>query len=508
VRTPLLAPHWQRLTTTRLAGGTSALVNGDLEISPRSTGTLDIAGTWRMPVDSGPGSAPDPTVPQTFASPAFSVPVEHPIGAAPDADAITVNGRHEFGDHRYRRVAYTAVATTPFVEHFREEFTFTLSGTAAVQVPAGCERSTARLRHATDGHVYAAPDDFVLDTVSRKLSRTAHGAIPDHAKVVLSIVRAPITRAGPATEVDVPNARRPAPPRVRYVVPTFKWETPAICASRRLGGGLRVYLERPWWSSGDGERLGVVLLPDRGTPPTATVRPYVTNWGLDPVTSSASLVDGPTRASFPLADVGADGLSVAELPDTPVDVAGHPVAFDPTRDLWYADLRVTAHDEVELSAYLPYVRLALVRYQPNSLDDCHLSTVVMADFIQLVNGRTASVVRDGKDLIVTVSGFASTGNASGYPSAVQGFIERRSAAVRDEELGWEREPTAITFTAAITDGNLFTWTARLPAPTSGQHRLVVQEYERLLTGDRTFPFPLRFPGSRVVYTDILPLPGR
>jgi hypothetical protein len=505
VRTPLLAPHWQRLGNIRLAGATAALVNGDLAISPRTTGMLDIAGSWRMPIDNGPGTTPDPTVPQSFASPAFSVAVEHPVGAAPDTDTLTVNGRHEFGDHRYRRVAYTAVATTPFVEYFREEHAYTLNGTAPVQVPAGCERSTARLRNAADGTLYQAPDDFVLDPVTRKLSRTATGAIPDHARVVLSVVRAPITRPGPATEVDVLNARRPAPPRVRYVVPTFKWEQPADCASQRLGGGLRVYLERPWWSSGDGERLGVVVLPDPSTPPTATVRPYVTNWGLDPVTSSAALVDGPTVASFPLSDASANGLSLAETPGVQVNVAGHPVAYDKTRDLWYADLRVTAHDEVELSAYLPYVRLALVRFQPNSLDDCHLSTVVMADFVQLVNGRTASVVADGPDLIVTVSGFASTGNANGYPSAVQGFLERRTT-VDDPDLGWERLPTGVTFTAAIADGNLFTWTARLPAPTSGQHRLVVQEYERLLTGDRTFPLPFRFPGSRVVYTDILPLP--
>ena len=31
--------------------------------------------------------------------------------------------------------------------------------------------------------------------------------------------------------------------------------------SKRTGGGLRIYMDRPWYSSGDGELLGVVVWP-------------------------------------------------------------------------------------------------------------------------------------------------------------------------------------------------------------------------------------------------------
>ena len=59
-----------------------------------------------------------------------------------------------------------------------------------------------------------------------------------------------------------------------YVVPTWTWDEEtspgrrSADAARRLaptltrtrsGGGLRVYLDRPWYSSGAGELLGVVL---------------------------------------------------------------------------------------------------------------------------------------------------------------------------------------------------------------------------------------------------------
>jgi hypothetical protein len=45
-------------------------------------------------------------------------------------------------------------------------------------------------------------------------------------------------------------------------------------------------------------------------------------------------------------------------------------------------------------AYFPFVRLALARYQPQSVPDAHLSRVVLVDFAQLVPNRSASVTFD------------------------------------------------------------------------------------------------------------------
>jgi hypothetical protein len=54
------------------------------------------------------------------------------------------------------------------------------------------------------------------------------------------------------------------------------------------------------------------------------------------------------------------------------------------RQLWYADIEIDAGP-----SYLPFVRLALVRYQPTSLPDAHLSRVVLAEFVQLTPDRLA-----------------------------------------------------------------------------------------------------------------------
>ena len=199
--------------------------------------------------------------------------------------------------------------------------------------------------------------------------------------------------------VPVPSSARPAAPKVLYAVPTFGWTrsnrvNPSGVNSTRRGAGLRVYLERPWWSSGQGELLGVVTWPAAesrvGTPNLSDddpLRPFVTHWGEDPVFGSAALpFHYPTLNTFPKRADFATGLTLDELgssSDRTVNVAAHAVGFDAARGLWYCDIDVAATD-----AYSPFIRLALARYQRQSIANTELSRVVLADFLQLA--RTAS----------------------------------------------------------------------------------------------------------------------
>ena len=66
----------------------------------------------------------------------------------------------------------------------------------------------------------------------------------------------------------------------------------------RYGNGLRVWLDRPWFSSGDGELLGVVIFKDGGrfTDIPKEFQPLVTQWGVDPFWDS-SLPKTLTRVS-------------------------------------------------------------------------------------------------------------------------------------------------------------------------------------------------------------------
>ena len=97
------------------------------------------------------------------------------------------------------------------------------------------------------------------------------------------------TRSSPAIMLDILSTAQPEAPKVLYVIPTFKWEsTPQ--GHKRVGGGLRVYLDRPWYSSGDGEQLAVVLYPNAKANLPEKAKPFVTQWGLDPLWE-----DGPRK---------------------------------------------------------------------------------------------------------------------------------------------------------------------------------------------------------------------
>src|SRR4030095_16153245 len=82
-----------------------------------------------------------------------------------------------------------------------------------------------------------------------------------------TITRKPINimlDGAPAAPVRILNSARPDAPKVLYVVPFYDWHddpgSTAKTVKRSRVSGLRVYLARPWYSSGDGERLGVVYL--------------------------------------------------------------------------------------------------------------------------------------------------------------------------------------------------------------------------------------------------------
>lgn len=69
---------------------------------------------------------------------------------------------------------------------------------------------------------------------------------------------------GPEVTTWIKSSAPPPAPELLYVIPTFGWvrsEDETTKKSWRRGGGLRVYLNRPWNVSGYGEMLAVILPP-------------------------------------------------------------------------------------------------------------------------------------------------------------------------------------------------------------------------------------------------------
>ncbi len=539
----------------RNRGETFAALVGAVANHAKSTGRLDVEAQWKEPIDvhpDGPSELEGTAHVGDFQLESFEAACR--IGR----DDVPASGslppvhqlRHEFGDTKHRVVSYRAVATTRFREYFPPQIT-------------------------------------------NESALTTHD--------------------GDWADVIVPSSRRPDPPEVLYVIPTWTWDEETVPGrrphdgSRRLpptlrrtrsGGGLRVYLDRPWYSSGAGELLGVVLedqpwltwpidqeaglhvtatakaladevaerlisydlVKPRGratAPPSARVlsglgaafqlelgplvdllapkagdpSKFVTQWGLDPVWGSAPLHKGPYIHQFPLRVAVRGGVSLLEAPEHTVTVVGHEPSFDPERKLWYCDLQLDAGP-----SYFPFVRLALARYQPSSIDGEHLSAVVFPDFAQLVAERSATTRRIGRSaLSISLRG---PGGYTEHAKRLAGFgvgDEERLDLSRFAVAQVERLPAETTtdlawtavgdeFRLALSAPNgladvQFSGRVPLPTRTQGeQFRLALREYEIFGTDESEaedhisrpssfsefalFPQPVRY---RLVYADHLPL---
>ena len=177
-----------------------------------------------------------------------------------------------------------------------------------------------------------------------------------------------------------------------------------------------------------------------------------------------------------------------------VDVAGFKPEFDPARGLWFADLTV----DLPGDTYMPFVRLALVRYQPHALPDAMISRVVLADFMQLTPDRTATVTADPhhpRALRVAVSGVAPRGPRATVngeatvspvrPTRVTVRVQRRDPLVQSD-LSWHDVGPPVATVAVTREGQavgrpdleLWTGTVTFAArPVAGEFRLLVEERE-------------------------------
>jgi hypothetical protein len=440
-------------------------------------------------------------------------------------------GTHQFGDTKYRCVEYSALATTRYREYF-----------------------------------YPLPD--FPDCPPRN-----------------SPVEPQFTRTSAPIKVDILSSAPPAAPKPLYIVPTLRWEdTPQ--GRRRVGGGIRIYLERPWFSSGLGEQLAVVLYGHDYPTIMEQAKPYVTQWGLDPlwvggepttrfdptigalkesivpsVVTPRSVDEQPTERGisqlgaapilkesagavlkqmagswgetagatypqpvhfrnpaavredlvvaevvgrWPIIITTPSGGKASQVPSQatplPVKICAFNVLPDHSRQLWYCDIEMDPG-----TAYFPFVRLALARYQVNAIPGAHLSPIVLADFAQLMPDRVASVVVNPANptkATVSVSGVIGVVPPV-RSSAVEVQVEQFNPAFPGE-LGWGPVPNVQPVVLPLASPQQWAGEIALPPPGGPtQYRLVIREYEIFTISEAGAP--LRREERRLIYADVLPL---
>jgi len=173
-----------------------------------------------------------------------------------------------------------------------------------------------------------------------------------------------------------------------------------------------------------------------------TIAPAAVHFPLRVRSGGELAYDLPSEDHPDAADPSSDGKVLPGFvagPYTPagspvaVDVVPHAVGYDDARNLWYADIVVSPGE-----TYFPFIRLALARFQPASVDGLHLSAAVLADFAQLTPDRLAIVTRGERadTRFVEVFGHTPEERSLGAQAGDVRVSLQRLPAGADPDLGW------------------------------------------------------------------------
>ncbi len=429
----------------RNQGETAQTVIATWRFDGASSAKVDLLSSWNELIDQPTNVAADPTQPIPHSGVIASI--------TPDATQTFVPGqivRQLFGDTKARNITYATKATTRFREYF----------------PSAITVDSTKITNAT--------------------------TLPN--------------------QIWCKSSARPPIPKVLYAVPSFIFSsstsgstttTTTPTTSTRSGGVVRVYVDRGWYATGEGECLGVVLAPLAGENATAPGPNLVSQWGQDPIWARESGVLSALDANHINAATMVTiypGVSLAEGAGT-ADIATFAPNFNSVRQLWYFDVGLNTD-----GAYFPFLRLALVRFQPQSIRDpnnpngtLQASPVVLTEFVQLSATRAASVVNAGSgNYNVSLTGptapnLPSVGGtlasaASGHTVTAE-FQEATTAA--PDDIDWTTIPNTITVLAPL-GGKLpaVTYNASMVFPTSSaiagaHHRILFKEYEIYYADNQT-----------------------
>jgi hypothetical protein len=382
---PVCTPVLQKVSAPRTAGQTFTDLDGSVRLHGPSTGKFEVVAEWHEWFDDPQQPRP---VRKADARHARRDPADREPRQRVHAGQRRQRGAGGTGHRpaRQRRQAHTRQPARVRRYQVPPGALPHRGDDALSRVPAGSAVCAARPDHAPGAR--GAGDEGA----ARRRQRPGHrGALRRGRRHAQRHARA----QHPGPRGAARGVQRAHLPLVANVGPNVVAQS-----STRYGNGLRVYLERPWFSSGDGELLGVVLLSDgaKFDAIPEDMMPFVTQWGLDPLFDT-TLPKEMCKASDFSARVASETLPLLEN-NASVHVVGHRVQWDDARKLWYCDIELDAG----WRTYMPFVRLALVRYQPHAIGGMKLSRVTLAEFAQVLPRRSVTVQRAAQVQTVKVRG--------------------------------------------------------------------------------------------------------
>lgn len=423
VQQPLITPQFQKLTAEKDLNASFVTLKDTFMIDGKSTSKLEVVAEWKelKDKDFSKNTLGENLNSDNEMNDWKSYAID-PITIDEKQTWITLNHQHNFPDTKHRVVKYKAIATSRFSEYFyeciNEEITF--RGTNDIHLAHKSLVYGTEKVHKSDKSIqYVRDKDYNIDYINGTICRTNCSGIKDNEKLFIEYQFLPVETNCESQEISINilNSARPVAPKILYILPTFEWEewdeqaTNKRRVVNRKAGSLRIYLDQPLISSGEGELLGVVLQSCNNTQVSDQLKPYVTQWGKDIIWESNSFPALPRLENFKKSKKTDVGLSLLGIDNETVNVAGHSVEYNKERNLWFCDIEIDSGN-----SYFPFVSLALASYQPNSVPDAHLSQVVLADFVQVAPDRLATVMKNPSDRKIVNVSLCGTGPGCNHPS--------------------------------------------------------------------------------------------
>jgi hypothetical protein len=264
----------------------------------------------------------------------------------------------------------------------------------------------------------------------RKLAKLEAVAVGRFADRFSANSRPAELRSNPVV-VDVPSTIRMSAPKISHVVPLRCAATVGNKESgvKRSLFGLRVYVRKPFFESGIGERLGVGCFAgtDKAGSDNTELQKYVTQWGEDPIErASLSLsLRVPRAADFgaPTEDGDVDGAQFDAVLYPPnvrggqaaviyrdnlelvapgpkagkrwLSVASYALRYDERQRLWFADIKI-------LGDFFGWCGMALYRHQPGALPERELSDTSAWVYAAVLYGEPVAWVEKNGNLHITI----------------------------------------------------------------------------------------------------------
>ncbi len=504
---PLEAPDWSLELETpgifsRPRDRSIADLAGQVTLDPPSTARLDLVADWEETVDD-PAQRPLDVagMVRQIHAPVFSIALPEPFGT-PWSDEIAPLLALE--DQRLVRF-HTTDPEQRSVEDFRRQLL-----AASIAAPTVQERN--RLAAAAAHLETFRAHDFG-DTRYRRVRYQMLAASRFREYFDPALPAEAGLQRGNVVTVEMLNSAEPPVPVLIDIVPLLGWQEAGTLAggltSERQNRGLRVWLRRPWFSTGAGEMLGLICDSSGIVGTNSPEYRDVSYMARDPLHGGiVPLPLGPDRFLGVAARL--ESIEVRTQAGTArTEMVAYRPKYDPDQDAWYVDVRFETG-----TAYFPFVRLGLVRYQPNSIPGCLASRVTPAYFIQPLPDRTLTVTApEGEALQVSLRGPAPT-SRKGAGAVIEGTnlvaasIEQQDPRVTDPALGWIQVGEETLLAAELGADGTAVWTGTVPRDgiiAGRPTRLAVREYEVHRSDDRTANALTET--RRLVHADLIDLEG-